>query len=104
MSDKTVVKGKVVKENIELWDKTWPNEPKNYHHTQGVVDFVVTPNVLSWVNQGLVELYKGGAKNAAPVEAPVSKSVEEPTKKDSSKDVAKEAEPKKKKKSSKQKG
>jgi len=105
MSEKQIVKGKVIKENIELWDKTWPNEPKNYHNSQGVVDFVITPNVLSWVNQGLVELYKGGAKKdadpvkAAPVEAPKA-SVEEPAAEVSDK----EDEEATKKKKSKKKG
>ena len=102
--EKTLIKGKVIKPNIELWDKTYPAEPKNYHNSMGVVDFVVTPNVLSWVNQGLVELYKGGAKDAAPAKVVSDEPTKEDSENTSSEDDDQEAKSKKKKKSSKKKG
>lgn len=51
-----VVKGKVVRPNTELWDKSDPANPRVYNSNKGVMDIVVTPTVFSWVSQGLIVL------------------------------------------------
>lgn len=53
------LKGKVLKDNIELWDSE-VNPPRKYSSAGGVADFVITRNVASWVSQGLVEIYEEG--------------------------------------------
>lgn len=67
------LKGKVLKANIELWENEI-NPPCKYTSAQGVIDFVITRNVASWVAQGLIEIYED-SKDIPEGEEPKAKEV-----------------------------
>lgn len=67
------LKGKVLKKDIELWDRE-VDPGRKYRADLGVVDFIITKNVVSWVKQGLVEVYDNEAvEGEAPKAKPVDK-------------------------------
>jgi len=69
------LKGKVLKKDVELWDNE-VDPPRKYRADAGVIDFVITRNVASWVAQGLIEIYENSTEESAD-ETPKAKPVEE---------------------------
>jgi len=83
MSDIKIVKGRITKPNCQLWDRAATGGRKIYNYNSGIVDVEITRNVISWVEQGLMELVKDDTPvvkedDAKVVEEPVKEVVSEP--------------------------